>query len=60
MSDKVTYIYHGNKDDFMPREIMMNGELVMYMPQHYKRTTTDENGDITVEFSLNPFENETT
>lgn len=56
---KVTLIYHGDKKDFEPKTMMVDGELMEVIPSHYRRTTVSENGETTVEFSLTPFDNET-
>lgn len=53
-------IYHGGKEKYVDKIVIIDGELMLETPEHYERTYTNETGGITKELSLTPFEDETT
>lgn len=56
--DRVVYL--DDPEKFRSKVVKMNGELMEYIPTHYKRTFRNETGGMTTEFSLKPFpDNET-
>lgn len=56
--DKVVYI--GDKADFQPKETIVNGEPMMVYPTYYKRVYANEQGGVTTELSLTPFNDDPT
>lgn len=48
-------IYHDDPEKFRSKVIEVDGEPMICTPAHYKRVTPNENGGLTIEYSLTPF-----